>query len=132
VTLQTTVESLRAIPSLELVLARAVQIGFGAGVGMDIFQTIPRDPGPSVDLGPSKTLVDPLLVGQLVARVHLLSRLSLIAGAEVDFDFGSHRYTTVDAGGGATAVLDPWLVRPSAMVGLCVPLEGAASCARPE
>jgi hypothetical protein len=132
VTLQTNITSIRAVPGVAFSPWRVLQFAFGAGAGIDVLQAVPRDPAASVEVLPAKTLVDPVLIGLVSARIRILSVARLIVGAQVDYDFAAHRYTALDAGGNAIAVLEPWLVRPSAMIGLCVPLVGAVACGGPE
>jgi hypothetical protein len=131
-TLQTSVTSIRAVPGVAVSPLRVLQVALGAGAGMDVLHTVPRDPAASVELRPAKTLVDPVITGLVSARIRILSVARLIVGAEVDYDFAAHKYTARDASGNPIAVLEPWLVRPSAMIGLCVPLAGAVACGGPE
>jgi hypothetical protein len=128
VTLQTSATSIRAIPRVEIAALRELQFDVGAGAGMDIFHTVPRDPGASVMLNAAHTVVDPVLTGQVVARIRVVSQARLIVGIDLDYAFARHRYTSLDAAGNATAVLEPWLFRPSGMIGLCFPLMGAGAC----
>jgi hypothetical protein len=128
VTLQTSATSLRAIPRVEIAALRVLQVDVGAGAGMDVFHTVPRDPGALVMLGSTRTVVDPVLTGQVVARIRVASSARLLVGVDVDYDFARHRYTALDAAGNRTAVLEPWALRPSAMIGLCLPLLGAVAC----
>jgi hypothetical protein len=132
VTLQTSITSIRAVPGVAFSPLRVLQVGFGAGAGIDVLSAVPRDPAASVELTTAKTVVDPVFTGLVSARIRILSFARLIVGAEVDYDFAAHRYTAIGASGNPVAVLEPWLVRPSAMIGLCVPLAGAVACGGPE
>jgi hypothetical protein len=132
VSLATSATSIRAIPSVELLDGSLLQVDFGAGGGVDIFHTVPGSPGLAVELGPTKNVGDPVLTAQVVARFRVTSAARIFVGVDVDGDLGSHRYTSRDLAGNSSAVLEPWLVRPSAMLGLCVPLVGVAACAGPE
>ena len=40
-----------------------------------------------------------------------------------------NRHTAPDRGGRSVALLDPWPIRPTLLVGLCLPLGGASACA---
>jgi hypothetical protein len=132
VALETAVTSLRAVPSVELLALSLLQVDLGVGGGADIFHTVPGSAGLSVAVGATKTLGDPVLTAQLIARIRVISGARLLVGVDVDDDVRGHRYTSKDGAGNSTPVLEPWPVRPSAMIGLCVPLVGAAACASRE
>jgi hypothetical protein len=132
--LETNVSSFRAVPSVQLLELSALEVDFGAGVGLDLFHTIPRDAArATVQLFSTKTLGDPILEGLLVSRIRIARGARLLVGIALDYDFGEHRYTAIDRFGNPTAVvLEPWALRPSAMLGLCIPLAGASACASAE
>jgi hypothetical protein len=124
--------SFRAVPSAQLLQLPAFALDLGAGVGLDLFHTVPRDAGHSVVLESTKTLGDPVVEGLLVSRIRVARGARLLVGLAVDYDFGEHRYTAIDRYGNSSEVLQPWAVRPSGMLGLCIPLAGASSCASAE
>jgi len=129
VTLETTVSSFRAIPSVELLRLRPVQLDFGAGGGADLFHDTPRNPrGPFPAAAQPQTHVTPVMAGQLLARLRLGPSARLLVGLDLDWDPGQHHYSVLDRFGNASAVLQPWTVRPGALVGICVPLAGASAC----
>jgi hypothetical protein len=131
--LETSVSSLRAVPSVELVRAPALDLGLGAGAGVDLFHTIPRDARrPSVHLSDPMTLADPILEVQLVSRIRVAANARLLLGLELDYDFHAHRYDAIDRAGNADTVLQAWAIRPAAILGFCVPLGGATACAGSE
>jgi hypothetical protein len=132
VVLETNLMSFRAVPSVQMLQLPAFQLDLGAGVGLDLFHTIPRDAGRSVQLESTKTLGDPVVEGLLLSRVRIARGARLLVGLVIDYDFGEHRYTAIDRFGNASAVLQPWAVRPSGMLGLCIPLAGASACASAE
>jgi hypothetical protein len=136
VTLGTAVTSIRAVPSIEVLEHSVLQVDIGAGGGVDVFHAVPGSLGPSaagqsVTLE-SRTVSDPVLSGQLVARIRLVSSARLLVGFDVDYDLDRRPYTVQHSLGSPTAVLEPWPVRPSAMIGLCVPLVGNVACSGPE
>ncbi|MGO9837562.1 MAG: hypothetical protein ACLP1X_25505 [Polyangiaceae bacterium] len=128
VTLATSVTSLRAVPNVELLDLSLLQVDLGVGAGVDVFHAVPENAGANATLKASTTLADPLLCAQLVARIRFISSARIVIGLDVDYDVHPHHY--IDSN--STAVLEPWPVRPSAMVGLCVPLVGTVACAGPE
>lgn len=132
-TLETSVESLRAIPTAQLFTLGIVRADLGAGAGIDLFHTTPRDaPRASIKLGPPMTLTDPVVTAQLVTRTNVARVACLLVGAGLDYDLGVHRYTTLDRSGNAQSVLLPWRFRPSAIVGLWIPLAGTTVCSNSE
>jgi hypothetical protein len=131
--LETSVSSLRAVPSVRLVQASVLDLGLGAGAGVDLFHTIPRDARrPSVHLSAPTTEADPVLEVQLLSRVRVAANARLLLGLELDYDFHGHRYTAIDRSGNSNPVLQAWAIRPAAILGLCVPLGGATACASSE
>jgi hypothetical protein len=131
--LETSVSSLRAVPSVELLRAPALDLGLGAGAGVDLFHTIPRDARrPSVQLSGPTTRVDPILEVQVLSRIRVAENARLLVGLQLDYDFHAHRYTSLDRSGNPNPVLQAWDIRPSAIVGLCVPLGGATACGSSE
>jgi hypothetical protein len=137
VSLATTVTSIRAVPSVELFDVPLLEVDVGAGGGADVFYTVPASAGPNAQ-GDSvhvhsgaKTETDPVLTGQVVARIRILSSARILIGVDVDYDFARHSYTE-NYPSKTVAVLEPSLVRPSAMIGVCVPLAGTSACAGAE
>jgi hypothetical protein len=130
VTLETSIASFRAVPSVELLAFEPVAFDIGGGIGLDLFHTIPRDAArPSVSLRPGQTVADPVLEGQLLTRIRVAAGARILVALDVDYDFAAHRYTSIDRAGQTTTVLEPWSLRPVAMIGLCIPLAGASACA---
>jgi hypothetical protein len=131
--LETSVSSFRAVPTVQLARASALDLGVGAGVGVDLFRTIPRDSRRfSVELSDPMTLADPVFEVQLLSRVRVGEAARLLIGLDLDYDFGTHRYTSIDRSGNPNPVLQPWAIRPAAILGLCIPLGGASACAGSE
>jgi hypothetical protein len=128
ITLETSLQSYHVVPSLRLFDLGVLQVDFGVGAGLDLFQTTPRNPGASVGAKGDKTLADPVLVGQLVARVRIGAAVRLLLGLDLDYDLHRRQYETVD-GTASVPVMEPWPARPSVIAGLCMPLVGASGCA---
>jgi hypothetical protein len=129
VTLETTVTSFRAIPSVELLRLRLLQLDLGAGGGADLYHDTPRNPrGPFPGSPQSQTHVTPVVAGQLLARLRLGPSARLLVGLDLDWDPGHHHYSVLDRFGDPSAVLQPSSLRPGALVGICVPLAGASAC----
>ena len=131
--LETSLSSFRVLPSVELFASSTVRLEVAAGAGIDLFHTIPRDSRrPSVELGSTRTLGDPVLAVQLIAelRVAWSARAFLAAGA--DYDFGVHRYVSLPRTGPPDVVMQPWSIRPVALLGLSIPLAGETAYARSE
>lgn len=129
VTLETTVSSFRAIPSVELLRLRPLQLDFGAGGGADLYHDTPQNPrGAFPAAAQSQTHVTPVIAGQLLARLRLGPSARLLVGLDLDWDPGHHHYAVFDRFGNASAVLEPSTVRPGALVGICVPLTVGSAC----
>jgi len=128
--LQTTVSSFRAIPAVQLLGLPLLHVDLGAGGGADLFHDTPYDPRyPYVGPPPSpSTHVSPVFTGQLLARMRLGPSARLVAALDIDWSPGQHRYEVLGPSGVPTVVLQPWTVRPGALLGLCIPLAGPGAC----
>jgi hypothetical protein len=134
VSLQTTISSFRAVGSVRVPHTKVVGVDAGLGAGVDLFHTVPGNPGPSVvSLGSTQDLVDPVVTARIVVGIRLSAGARITAGVDVDFDAASHRYVTEAVATDVHAsVLQPWPIRPSATLGLCIPLIGSIGCAGSE
>jgi hypothetical protein len=135
VTLQTTITSFRAVASVRVPRTRVIGLDAGLGAGADLFHTVPSTTGnpATVTLGKTQDLADPVVTARVVAGIRLSAGARIVVGIDVDFDAGARRYVTeAIATKDHDTVMQPWLVRPSAMVGLCIPLIGSIGCAGPE
>jgi hypothetical protein len=128
--LTTTVYSFRAIPAIEVLRFPFIQVDLGAGGGTDVFHDTPYDPRlPYVGAAPApSTHVSAVFTGQLLARMRLGPSARLIAGLDIDWSPDQHRYEELGPSGTPTVVLQPWKVRPGALLGLCIPLAGPGAC----
>jgi hypothetical protein len=70
-----------------------------------------------------------MVTARVLASLKLFSWMHIVVGVDLDYDLGRHRYVTAATLGGAgatsgaaVAVLDPWPLRPSLLIGLCFPL----------
>jgi hypothetical protein len=82
-----------------------------------------------VSLGPTMDLADPVFTARVSAGVRVAAGARLVVGVDADYDAQIHRYVTVVSSGAHASVFEPWPVRPSVLVGLCVPLAGGLGCA---
>ena len=132
-TLETSVASFRAIPTARLFTVGILRVDLGAGAGMDLFHTTPRDaPRSSIKLSPAMTLTDPVIAAQLMTRTNVARVACLLVGVSVDYDLGVHDYVTLDRLGHTGSVLVPLRFRPSAIMGLWIPLAGTTVCSNSE
>jgi hypothetical protein len=130
VTVQTTVTSLRAGGSFAVVAAPAFGVDAGVGAGADVFHTVPSPPGvpaPTLTLGPTMDIVDPVVSARVSAGVRVAAGARLVVAVDLDYDLSQHRYVTAQASTHAS-VFEPWAARPSLLLGLCVPLVGGLGC----
>jgi hypothetical protein len=130
VTLETIMFSLRAIPSVELARIGPLHLAVGAGGGIDVFHSEPRptQTSSSVTLGSDSTLSDPILEAQMLLRV-AIGGASLFFGFDLDYDLKPDRYGIGRLGSGiSSSVLTEWTVRPSGMLGVCLPVAGVSAC----
>ncbi len=133
VSLETTLYSFRAVPSVEVVREGPFRFAVGAGFGLDLFRVNPSqgDVTPITILPPT-TYVDPILEVQLLARLRLFQSGGLLLAATLDDDTHPHEYFEFDQSGVKGNVLVPWRVRPAVYLGVCFRLTGASGCAGPE
>jgi hypothetical protein len=128
-TLETSVSSFRALPSVRVLTVGPLRWDVGAGAGVDLFHTTPRNASrATVDLAPTQTLADPVLDAQILLRIRVAPSARIVVGSDVAYDIGLHRYSDVDRTLTRHTVLEPWAVRPSVFVGLCIPIAGTAGC----
>ena len=128
VTVQTNVTSLRAGADVALVATRVFGLEAGAGAGADVFHTVPQGAGPRFALGPTMDLVDPMMTARVLAGVRIAGGVRAVAGIDLDFDLAAHHYVTVLASRAHDDVFQPWVARPTVILGVCVPLLGGAGC----
>ncbi|MGH7435360.1 MAG: hypothetical protein ACRENE_06775 [Polyangiaceae bacterium] len=135
VAVDTTVTSVRGGASVAAFVTRRLGVDVGLGAGADVFHTTQTTSDRSVELSPTANLVDPIVTARALVGLRLASWAHLVVGVDVDYDFGLHHYVTAATLGaaGATsaqpvAVYEPWPVRPSLLVGLCVPIVDGRGC----
>ncbi len=125
--------SFRLLPSVELIELEVMQVNLGVGAGLDLFRVAPLAVRGSMAVfdSPDRTL-DPVLVGQLLMRLRLASRVRMIFGFALDYDCLLHSTTTpADRPGAPPSTFEPWRLRPTVEFGLCVPLSGGGACGDP-
>jgi hypothetical protein len=129
VTLEATVISLRAIPSVEVARVGPLRFAAGAGGGVDVFHAEPQPTETAAaTLGPETTLVDPVLEAQMLVRI-IVGGASLFLGFDLDYDLNPDRYRQFDRSSGtSSSVLTEWSVRPAGMLGVCLPVAGVSAC----
>jgi len=130
VTVETNVTSLRGGADFALVSTGLIGVEAGAGAGTDVFHTVPTHAASGVALEPTQDLVDPIVTGRVLASLRLPGGVRAIAGVSVDFDLAAHHYVTALASGSHEAVYQPWVARPTVVLGACVPLLGGAGCVK--
>jgi hypothetical protein len=131
--LDTTLYSVRAVPGIELLQFGHFRIAAGAGVGFDLMRTVPGQGSmPSrVTLSSATTQVDPVLEAQLMFHAPIARNVGIVLGLNLDCDVGPHQYIETDEAGMMSTVFAPWALRPSAILGLCLPLAGESPCSGP-
>lgn len=128
-TLETSVSCLRLVPSVEIFERRWIRLDAGVGGGVDLLRTIPRTLRASpYPFDHSRTAADGLVTGQVLVRTPVPSGAALTLAADVDYDPTPHHYRAPASPGYPSHVFQLWPVRPTAMIGLCVPLAGQHSC----
>jgi len=129
--LSTTVWGLRALPTMGLVNYGVLRIDAGLGGGVDVVHATPHDPRQSwTNVGAPSTRVDAILSAQILLGLRLTRAAGLFLATGLDDDMTAHRYTAIDRAGRSVALLEPWPIRPTFLVGLCLPLGGASACAQ--
>lgn len=128
-TLETTLYSVRAIPAVELLQLGRFHLAAGAGFGIDILRSLPGQGSTSsvVNLGSTTVQTDPILEAQLLFHAPLARNAGVVIGLNIDYDVRPHYYSAID-GADTNTVFAPWAVRPSAILGLCLPLVGESAC----
>ena len=128
--LSTTVWGIRALPTMGLVSTSILRLDAGLGGGVDVIRATPHDPHQSwTSVGSPVTRADAILSAQILLGFRLSRTAGLFVATGLDDDLMAHRYTALDRGGRSVALLDPWPIRPTLLVGLCLPLGGASACA---
>jgi hypothetical protein len=130
VTLDTTVYSVRAIPTLEVARVGPLRIGAGVGGGLDILYaaTAAGSGAARVYLRPSSTYADPIVEAAVFLRARLTRRVGAMVAVAIEGDAAPHRFSEVGSSGRASDVT-LWAARPVLTVGLCFALTGASACA---
>lgn len=117
--------SARFLPTVALAKGDAWLLEGGAGAGFDV---VIADPGTTqstgVQVGPSRTDVDPILTAMVAAHTAIASSADLFIAARLDVDLGTERYQAISNGNTVT-VFDPWTFRPELLVGFSLGLLGA-------
>jgi hypothetical protein len=131
-TIETGITSLRAVPTVVLLDHQPFVLEAGIGGGIDVLRSTPRDMhtlgGPPA---PTETAASGVLTGQVTLRATVSSGAGLVLAAGVDYDPSPYRYVEPARPGTPNTILQLWSIRPSAILGLCVPLAGEGACSSP-
>jgi hypothetical protein len=113
--------ALRALLAIERPLSPRATWRAGLGGGVDLARVTP-EAGTSerVLAGPPRTLAFAVGRAAIGLDLRLAARTSLVAILATDIDLSGQRYVYTRAGG-EQVILRPWLLRPSAAVGLAFP-----------
>jgi hypothetical protein len=118
--------SFRLMPGVALVELDAMQVDVDVGGGLDLFRVAPlvvrRE---QATFGDTMNFVDPVLAGQLLMRLRLVSQVRMTFGFGLDYDFVPRDITVP---GGPRGTFEPWRLRPALSLGLCVPLSSGGAC----
>jgi hypothetical protein len=133
VTFDAGASSLRLMPGVGLLDLDAMQLDLDVGGGVDFFGVSPLIVrGTQAMVGPTTRYADPVVTGQLLMRLRLVSQVRLTFGFDVDDAFATATTHPTSVGiGRGTGPRDtfvPWTVRPAVAVGLCVPLSNGGAC----
>jgi hypothetical protein len=119
---QATFVSLRAVPSIEVLHVPWLGLNAGAGGGLDIISvgsSASGQPPPDTMVVSAPSVpnrVDPILTALTTAYVQLAPSVAFTIVAGIDVDFVPPQYVATSQSV-ATAVLEPWRVRPFALAG---------------
>ena len=115
----------RALPTLEWQASDSVVAFVGLGAGADWMRIASqRAPSGTVGAGPG-TSVDPIAVGMLGLRLRIGRGVAALLALDADVDLARHRYV-VQTAEGSQPFFEAARVRPVALAGLSVALDGAA------
>jgi hypothetical protein len=117
--------ALRLGASLELVRGELAALRAIVGAGFDLIDVEPTsgDAGGAA-LTERRLRIAPILRGGAVGRLRLLSGVALELGIAADVDPVSARYVVVGPDGSERVVLEPFVVRPAALLGVTGRLAG--------
>ena len=120
----TTVISVRALPGVELYHGARVAMDAALGGGVDVLSVSPNSfVLPRYVLGASSVRADPVLTPGVAVHVALTRGTVLTCEGMADVDLVSRQYVVDDAGKD-DAVLIPWRVRPTLLLGLTFDAKG--------
>jgi hypothetical protein len=117
------VASFRAAPSLALFDFARFRLDAAVGGGVDVIHVTATALAPGVDVGPDAVLVDPVACANVIARVRLGDRTSVLLGLEGDVDLAARRYV-VSNGTARDAALDLMPVRLALAAGFAYQVGG--------
>jgi hypothetical protein len=133
VTFDVAASSFRLMPAVAILELDVMQMDLGVGGGVDLFRVAPLVVrNTQAAFGQPTTFADPVATGQLLVRLRLVSQVRMTFGFDVDYDCAPHE-VSVPGGrpGRPPDTFEPWGLRPSLALGLCVPLSSGGACTSP-
>ncbi len=125
VALHSSVWSVRAVPTFELVEISGFLLEAGAGAGLDVFALSPGAASPGVTLQDAqRSEVSPILTALVAAHVRLGPSARAFLAGTIDADLDPRRYV-LQSSGGASALIAPLTFRPGVSLGLSFDVVGA-------
>jgi hypothetical protein len=115
----------RLLPTLEWRATRVVIAFVGLGGGADRQRLAADQPPPGAVGQGAGGSVDAILSGMLGVRLQLGSGVEALLAADADADLSRHRYV-IQTPRGSQSFFEPSRVRPVALAGLSIALEGAS------
>jgi hypothetical protein len=105
---------------------RRLSLGVVLGGGLDVVSVDPLSRTEGTQAHPSTQNVEPFLSLMATARLRLAGPLGLFLGLGTDFDLSHPRYGVegMEGADGLTPVFTPWVVRPTAVLGLLAEFGG--------
>lgn len=113
----------RLLPTLEWQASRVATAFVGLGAGADWLRITAEQPPPGAVGRRAGNTVDPMLSGMLGLRLRLGGEVAALLAFAADADLARHRYV-IQAPQGSQAFFEPARLRPTALAGLSVSLDG--------
>jgi hypothetical protein len=114
----------RLLPTLEWHATGAVMVFVGLGGGADWIRISAERPPPGAVGQGSGSSVDAIAAGMLGLQLQLASGVAALLALDADADLSRHRYV-IESPQGSQSFFEPARVRPVALAGLSVALNGS-------
>jgi hypothetical protein len=133
VTFDVAASSFRLTPGVAILELEVMQMDVGVGGGIDLFRVAPLVVrNTQAAFGQPTTFADPVVTGQLLVRLRLVSQVRMTFGFDVDYDCAPHEVSVAGGRPGRPPdTFEPWGLRPSLALGLCIPLSSGGACTNP-